>query len=76
MHQTKKGNQWYFGMKAQVRAKVEHVFGVIKRVFGSAKVCYRGLEKIAHRLLVACTPANLFMVRHHLLRSQGAQCAC
>ena len=61
--------------KSKVRAKVEHVFGVIKRVFGFAKVCYRGLEKNAHRLFVTCALANLFMVRHRLLRSQGAQCA-
>ena len=61
--------------KSKVRAKVEHVFGVIKRVFGFAKVCYRGLEKNAHRLFVTCALANLYMVRHRLLRSQGAQCA-
>ena len=61
--------------KSKVRAKVEHVFGVIKRVFGFAKVRYRGLEKNAHRLFVTCALANLFMVRHRLLRSQGPQCA-
>ncbi len=58
--------------KSSVRAKVEHAFGVIKRVFGFTKVRYRGLEKNAHRLFVTCALANLFMVRHHLLRSQGA----
>ena len=62
--------------KSKVRAKVEHVFGVIKRVFGFAKVRYRGLEKNAHRLFVTCALANLFMVRHRLLRPQGAQCVC
>jgi IS5 family transposase len=31
--------------KSQVRAKVEHPIGVIKRVFGFAKVRYRGLAK-------------------------------
>ena len=62
--------------KSKVRAKVEHVFGVIKRVFGFAKVRYRGLEKNAHRLFVTCALANLFMVRHRLLRYQGAQCVC
>ena len=61
---------------SKVRAKVEHVFGVIKRVFGFAKVRYRGLEKNAHRLFVTCALTNLFMVRHRLLRSQGAQCVC
>jgi hypothetical protein len=37
-----------------VRARVEHSIGVIKRVFGFAKVRYRGLNKNAHRLLVTC----------------------
>jgi IS5 family transposase len=53
-----------------VRAKVEHPIGVIKRVFGFAKVRYRGLAKNAHRLLVNCALANLFMARQHLSRSQ------
>ena len=52
--------------KSRVRAKVEHPFGVIKRVFGFAKVRYRGLEKNAHRLFVTCALANLFMVRRQL----------
>lgn len=54
--------------KSRVRAKVEHVFGVIKRVFGFQKVRYRGLAKNEHRLFVACALANLFVVRAHLLR--------
>ncbi len=58
--------------KSKVRAKVEHCFGVIKRVFGFAKVCYRGLDKNANRLFVTCALANLFVVRHRLLRLQGA----
>ena len=58
--------------KSKVRAKVEHPIGVIKRVFGFAKVRYRGLKKNAHRLLVTCALANLFMVRRHLLRCNVA----
>jgi len=57
--------------KSRVRAKVEHVFGVIKRVFDFQKMRYRGLDKNAHRLFVACALANLFIVRAHLF-SQGA----
>jgi IS5 family transposase len=41
-------------------------------VFGFAKVRYRGLQKNAHRLLVACALANLFMARRHLLRGDVA----
>jgi IS5 family transposase len=54
--------------KSKVRAKVEHPIGVIKRVFGFAKVRYRGLKKNAHRLIVTCALANLFMMRRQLLR--------
>jgi hypothetical protein len=42
--------------KSKVRAKVEHAIGVIKRVFGFAKVRYRGLRKNEHRLVVTCAP--------------------
>jgi hypothetical protein len=48
--------------------KAEHPIGIIKRVFGFAKVRYRGLKKNTHRLLVTCALANLFIVRRHLLR--------
>lgn len=122
MRQTKKGNQWYFGMKGHigvdsktklihtvvatganvpgikdftnirgtrshtlteeerltnrrksgVRAKVEHAFCIIKRLFGFAKVRYRGMQKNAHRLFVTCALANLFMARRRLMRMQGA----
>ena len=58
--------------KSRVRAKVEHSIGIIKRVFGFTKVRYRGLEKNAHRLIVTCALANLFMARRHLLRCQEA----
>ena len=60
--------------KSQVRAKVEHAFLVIKRVFGFAKVAYRGLAKNGNRLFVVAALANLFMARHHLFRVQGGQC--
>jgi transposase, IS5 family len=58
--------------KSRVRARVEHSIGIIKRVFGFAKVRYRGLKKNIHRLLVTCALANLFMARRRLLRGVGA----
>jgi IS5 family transposase len=58
--------------KSKVRAKVEHPIGILKRVFGFAKVRYRGLKKNTHRLLVTCALANLFMARWHLLRCDAA----
>lgn len=60
--------------KSRVRAKGEHPFLVIKRIFGFVKVCYRGIAKNANRLLVACALANLFMVRRLLLLRQD-RCA-
>lgn len=61
--------------KSRVRAKVEHVFGVIKRIFGFTKVRYRGLAKNAHRLFVTAALANLYMARRYLLRMQRESCA-
>jgi len=55
--------------KSKVRAKVEHPFLVLKRVFGFRKVRYRGLEKNATRLFVACGLVNLYMVRRRLLQA-------
>ena len=58
--------------RSRVRARVEHTIGVIKRIFGFAKVRYRGIEKNAHRLFITCALANLYIVRFRLLRLQGA----
>jgi IS5 family transposase len=105
MHQTKKGNQWYFGMKAHIgvdsQTKLIHsvvatpanvhdkhaipqllhgnerrVYGdsAIKRIFGFAKVSYRGMLKNGNRLFVVAALANLFMARHHLLRLPQERC--
>jgi IS5 family transposase len=53
--------------KSKVRAKVEHVFQVMKLQFGFVKVRYRGLKKNAHRLFVTCALVNLFVSRKKLL---------
>ena len=53
--------------KSRVRAKVEHVFGVIKNIFGFRKVRYRGLAKNLHRLEVTAALTNLYMVRRRLI---------
>jgi IS5 family transposase len=55
--------------KSRVRAKVEHVFGVIKRVFGYTKTRYRGLAKNAQAMFVTGALANIFMARRRLLRA-------
>jgi IS5 family transposase len=54
--------------KSRVRAKVEHPFLILKQIFGFSKVRYRGLDKNANRLFVACGLVNLYMARRQLLR--------
>jgi IS5 family transposase len=58
--------------RSKVRARAEHVIGVIKRVFGFTKVRYRGLAKNGNRLFVAAALANLFTVRRQLLATCAA----
>ena len=54
-------------LKAQVRAKVEHPFRYIKRVFGYDKVRYRGLEKNGERLHMLAAFTNLMLGKKYLL---------
>src|SRR6187549_3185621 len=108
MRSSKKGNQWYFGMKAhigvdaksglvhtagvlwavkakakpgrplsisqrrrnrrfgRVRAKVEHVFRVMKCQFGYRKVRYRGIAKNGAQVFALLALANLSLARRTL----------
>jgi IS5 family transposase len=52
--------------KSSVRAKVEYVFLVIKKLWGFGKVRYRGLAKNKNRLLTSLALANLFIARERL----------
>lgn len=45
--------------KSKVRARVEHVFAVAKRLWGFSKMCDRRLAKNATRLFVALGLANI-----------------
>ena len=58
-------------IKAQIRAKVEHPFRVIKRQFGYTKVRYRGLKKNTLQLKTLFALSNLWMVRHTLMAARG-----
>ncbi len=53
--------------KSRIRARVEHPFLVLKRLFGFSRTRYRGLAKNTHRLLVTCALVNLYTVRRRLL---------
>ncbi len=73
IHQTKKGNQWYFGMKEHVG--FDHDTKMIDSVTATSADVHdshliRGNAKNANRLLVTCALANLFMARRHLFRAQ------
>lgn len=52
--------------KSRVRARVEHVFGVVKRLWGFGKVRYRGLAKNARRAFVALGLADIYLARKRL----------
>jgi IS5 family transposase len=58
-------------LKASVRAKVEHVFRVIKRQFGHTKVRYRGLAKNTAQLHTLFALTNLWMARRQLMALDG-----
>jgi transposase, IS5 family len=53
--------------KSRVRARVEHVFAVVKRLWGFTKARYRGLHKNATRAFTALALANIYLSRQHLM---------
>jgi transposase, IS5 family len=52
--------------KSRVRSRVEHVFAVIKKLWGFDKVRYRGLAKNATRAFVVTGLANIYLARQRL----------
>lgn len=52
--------------KARIRAKVEHPFRILKRVFGFVKVRFRGLKKNHDHLCAAFALVNLYQHRKRL----------
>jgi len=61
--------------RSATRARGEHAFNVVKRLWGFRKVRYRGLAKNTARLFAAFALANLYMVRRQLMPIQEA-CRC
>jgi len=53
-------------VKAKVRARVEHPFRILKRIFGFDKVRYRGLAKNHNRLCACFALCNLYLHRKRL----------
>ena len=58
--------------KSGTRSRVEHVFGIIKGIFGFRKVRYRGLAKNTNRLHLLCALSNIFTQKNRLLRLNTA----
>jgi transposase, IS5 family len=59
--------------RSRRRARGEHAFHIVKRLWGFAKVRYRGLYKNTVRGFAMFALANLYMVRRRLL-AQGGWC--
>ncbi len=70
MASTKKGQTWHFGLKAHIgsdpQARVDHVFGVIKHLWGYRRVRYRGLAKSAAHLFTLFALADWYLVCREL----------
>jgi IS5 family transposase len=60
--------------RSRVRARGEHAYHVVKRLWGFDKVRYRGLAKNRARAFTAFALANLYLTRQKLM-PQGARCA-
>jgi transposase, IS5 family len=59
-------------LKAQVRARVEHPFHILKNLFKHRKTRYRGLAKNTAQLQTLFALANLVIARRLLMSTSGA----
>ena len=57
--------------RSRTRARGEHAFHVVKRLWGFTKVRYRGLAKNLSRAFALFALANLYLVRRQLLPAQA-----
>ena len=58
--------------RSRTRARGEHAFHIVKRLWGFARVRYRGLAKNLARAYAMFALANLYSVRRRLLPAQLA----
>ena len=56
---------------SKTRSRVEHIFLVVKRIFGFSRVRYKGLSKNTNFIFVLFALSNLYMVRRDLLEPAG-----
>lgn len=67
---TKRERAWNSRM-SRVRARGEHAFGIVKNIWGHSKVRYRGIKKNAAQFCTLFALANLYLVRHKILKLQA-----
>ena len=60
--------------RSRIRARVEHPFNVVKRLWGFTKVRYRGVAKNLAKAYSMFALANLYLVRRRLM-PPGTTCA-
>jgi len=58
--------------KAQIRARGEHPFHVVKNLFRHRKVRYKGLAKNTAQLFSLFALANLVIAKNQLLSTHGS----
>lgn len=63
--------KWINRTRSRVRARGEHAFHVVKRLWGFDRVRYRGLAKNTARAYAAFGLANLYLARRKLLTSEA-----
>ncbi len=66
---TQRERAWNTRM-SRIRARGEHAFGVVKNIWRHSKVRYRGIMKNAAHFCTLFALANLYLVRHKILKLQ------
>jgi len=61
--------------RSRTRARGEHAFRIVKRLWGFAKVRYRGLMKNTARAFASFALANLYLVRKYIVPDRE-KCLC
>jgi IS5 family transposase len=66
-HPLTGANKHFYHTMPSVRARVEHIFRVIKRQFGYTKVRYKGIAKNAAQVFSLIGLTNLYLARRALM---------
>jgi transposase, IS5 family len=66
-HPLSRANKRFNHKMSSIRARVEHVFRVIKRQFGYTKVRYKGIVKNAAQVFSLIGLTNLYLARRALM---------